>query len=174
MRQSHDCLILIWSSAIIMRFNISWYCIYHCSDWGSIQRVWTRKRQPYPTLTGELLSVFWEDFGENWLVLTHCNRNPNTWKEGYCFETDPKPTTSIPTHLSLACLWLEEHGLFVLAFGTGVVFCPRQGGVHDYISNDLGQLAGKKNSPLRETVLSHAGLLNGTFWDIFKPMGSFV
>ena len=34
------------SGAIIRQYNITWYFIHHCNDWGRIQiRVWTHKRQ---------------------------------------------------------------------------------------------------------------------------------
>ena len=65
----------IQSGALIVRPNITWYCVYHNNDWGRIQfKVWLYKRHPYLTLTGELWGVFVRILEKIGRVLTapHC------------------------------------------------------------------------------------------------------
>ena len=49
-------------SAVIVRSNITRYCIHHCSDRG---RIWIRDAS-HLALTGDLWCVFCQNFGENW------------------------------------------------------------------------------------------------------------
>ena len=49
------------------RYNITWYCIYHCSDGGGILiRVWTHERHPITCPNRRTMGCLCENFGENW------------------------------------------------------------------------------------------------------------
>ena len=50
----------IQSSSVIMRSNITWYCIHLWSDWIRIWiRIWIHKRHPVPRRDGRVMGVFY-------------------------------------------------------------------------------------------------------------------
>ena len=73
---------MIQSCAIIMFSNITWYCIYHYSDWGRMQHgIWIHKRHPMPHPDRQAMSfVRILEKIDHIISAPHCiSRNSSCW-----------------------------------------------------------------------------------------------